>query len=642
MHLKQSYDQQFVDLYFYLKSKYGEELFKLEGIGDDNLDLPKYAKKFFTTSHNNQSVADKSSDPNANISDNPSVINFSIEASKPGLKLNSLYMLWKYAKSIYNHNIANGLIESALTGDVYINDSTNVLMPYCYNYSTLKVAQKGLPGVNKIHSDPPKHLLSFIGQIENFVCVTSNQTLGASGIADVLVTLSIYMDKLLRHKKDTSFAFATEDDCWRYLKENIIRFIYNLNQNFRSNQSPFTNVSLYDSEFLKEMIDSYKLIIDDELYEANIEIVQKILEIYLDSFNEILRRTPCTFPVTTSCTAVDENYQILDESFLKMIAEKNIEFGFINIYAGKSSTLSSCCRLRSEKNTDYFNSIGGTSTEIGSLGVCTINLPRLAYKYKDDQKTFFEELKEMVWKCQRINNSKRHILKDRIDNNNLPLYTFGFMNLDTQYCTVGVNGIYECVTEMGYDVLTEEGVNFQLKIIDTINKENDAIGKKYGIPTNCEQIPGESVSVKLAQKDDFFGWNDKYALYSNQFIPLIKDANMLDRIRLQGIFDKHFSGGSILHLNVGEKIVSSDILFDLMKTTISQGVIYFAINYVLTRCAEGHMGVADPKTKTCVCGSEITDQYTRVVGFFANTKNFHYVRRESDFPNRRFYRGVEL
>lgn len=638
MYIKLSFCQEFVDLIFNLKSKYGEEIFELEGIGSSNLDLPEFAKKFFNISENNKSVSDKSIDSNANISEHPSVINFTVEATKPLFKINSMYKLWKESRRLYNRKIANDLIEQAIIGDVYINDSTNLLFSYCYNYSTLELATKGLPEVNKISTTPPKHLFSFFGQLANFIVIAANSTLGATGISDILLTTSIYMDKILKNKKDSSFSFVSEEDCWNYLKENIISFIYIVNQNFRTTQSPFTNVSIFDKVFIREMLDTYKLFIDDEIYELKIEIIEKVQEMYLDIFNDILRKTPCTFPVTTSCTAIDDDGKIEDTDFLKMIAQKNLEFGFINIFSGKSSVISGCCRLRSDKNNDYFNSIGGTSTKIGSLGVVTLNLPRLAFTYKNDEKEFFNQLKEIVWNAQRINNAKRHIIKKRIDNGNLPLYTQGYMSLDTQYSTIGVNGLYECVTEMGYDVLSDEGVEFQLKIINTINHENDLIGKHFKSPTNCEQVPAENVSIKLATKDRLFGYNNKYELYSNQFIPLINDANMLDRIRLQGIFDKHFSGGSIMHNSIGEKITDVNKLYELMLYTISKGVIYFAINYVMLQCKNKHMTVGNNTTEHCsICGTDITDKYTRVVGFLTNTKNWHHVRRSQDFPNRKFY-----
>ena len=122
--------------------------------------------------------------------------------------------------------------------------------------------------------------------------------------------------------------------------------------------------------------------------------------------NEELKRTPLTFPVTTACFSVDEDKNIRDEDFLDFIAKKNQDYGFINIYCGDSSTLSSCCRLRSDKKNEYFNSFGAGSSKIGSLGVCSINFPRLAIKYPTHDE-FIEKLEYMVSICAKVNNAKK-------------------------------------------------------------------------------------------------------------------------------------------------------------------------------------------------------------------------------------------
>ena len=111
---------------------------------------------------------------------------------------------------------------------------------------------------------------------------------------------------------------------------------------------------------------------------------------------------------------VDEEKNIKDEEFLYFISDQNKKYGFINIYCGDSATLSSCCRLRSDRKNEYFNSFGSGSSKIGSLGVCTINLPRLAIKYKGDE--FFKELKSIVEICAKVNNAKRKIVEKRIKN----------------------------------------------------------------------------------------------------------------------------------------------------------------------------------------------------------------------------------
>ena len=123
----------------------------------------------------------------------------------------------------------------------------------------------------------------------------------------------------------------------------------------------------------------------------------------------------------------------------------------------------------------------------------------------------------------------------------------------------------------------------------------------------------ENSSIKLATKDKYLGYNDgRYELYSNQFIPLVTNADMLDRIRLQGLFDKHFSGGAICHLNLGEQI-SPKTMADMIRTCAKMGVVYWAVNYQLNQCVNGHMTVGTTDVCT-VCGKEIENKYTRVVG----------------------------
>jgi ribonucleoside-triphosphate reductase len=629
MYLRVSYDDEFEDLIMYLRSKYGKEMFDLDGIGEQT-DMSKFSKRFFSS----KTTADASIDANANV-DDVSVIAYNTELPKPFFRLNSYYILWKELKRLYGLQTANEIIEMQLSGDIYINDFHGVASgePYCFNYSTYDIMTKGLPMVKKIISSPPKYLYAFKSQLEQFTVIASNSTLGATGLADLLIVMSYYVKNILETKSDAHFTFASEEDCWRYVKENIVSFIYTINQPMRANQSPFTNISVYDKYFLEKLCNDY-LFPDGSTPDIN--IIQKLQKIYLDTMNEELKRTPVTFPVTTACFSIDEDKNIQDLEFAKFIAEENLEFGFINIYCGDSSTLSSCCRLRSEQKSEYFNSFGSGSSKIGSLGVCTINLPRLAIKSKT-QEEFLRQLPLYVEVCARINNAKRHIVKKRIDNGNLPLYTFGFMELSKQYSTTGINGLNECVEILGVDILNNDGQQFVFDVMKVINENNNKFEKLYNAPHNAEQIPGENVSIKIASKDKLLKYQDTYNLYSNQFIPLTTNADMLDRIKLQGLFDKHFSGGSICHINIETTIKNVDYIVDLIKSCAKMGVIYWALNYNLQKCKNSHMSVG--KNNVCpICGEEITDNFTRVVGFLTNTKNWHKVRREEDYPNRQFYK----
>ena len=174
MYLRVNFDVDFEDLILHLRSKYGKEIMNLDGIGKQ-LDMATFGKQFFSTSHN---CADVSVDSNANVDDS-TVVAYENELPKPYMRLNSLYLLWKGCRKFYGVEFANRVVEGQISGDYYINDLSNIQKPYCYNFSCYDVMTKGLPFVNKLSSNPPKHLSSFCGQMVHFTSYASNQVMGA-------------------------------------------------------------------------------------------------------------------------------------------------------------------------------------------------------------------------------------------------------------------------------------------------------------------------------------------------------------------------------------------------------------------------------------------------------------------------------
>lgn len=613
-----------------------EQLMTLDGIGNQT-DMHLFRKNFF----NADNAADGSVDANANVG-GKTCINYRYEAPKAFSKYDGYYILWEQIRKELGLEAANEAITANIVGSIYINDSTGIYLPYCFNYSTYDIALEGLKGlVERPKCIAPKSLKTFFNEVEQFAAYAANSTLGATGFADILIVASCYVDKMLREGyTDHKLRLADEKAVWEYTKEILINLIYTWNWAFRNGQSPFTNVSVYDKYFLENLCKDYVLF----GHSAKIETVQKVQELFLDAMNKELKRTALTFPVTTACFSKNEDGSIRDKEFLEMVSKKNLEFGFINIYVGETSTLSSCCRLRSEQNSEYFNSFGSGSTKIGSLGVVTINLPRIAWysmncsKFSKEQ--FFELLKSQFTLTTIINNAKREIIKNYIKIGSQPLYTNGFMDINKQYSTAGINGLYECLQILGYDILTEEGQAFAEEILINLGKWCKEAEQYYHAPHNLEQVPAESSAVKLAAKDHILGINTEYELYSNQFIPLVAETDLLNRIKLQGKFDKLFSGGAICHLNVNEPITDWKDIAELIEYSAKSGVIYFAINYKLNQCEEGHMWVGE---ETCPkCGKPVDRYYTRVVGFLTCTKNWNKTRREVDFPNRQFYKDVNI
>jgi ribonucleoside-triphosphate reductase len=525
------------------------------------------------------------------------------------------------------------------TGTFYSNGLT---VHNCFNYSTYDIALNGLNMSRRMNIKPPKSLESFIRQMEQFTVYAANSTAGATGLADFLIVSGYYVDRIIDGSFDGHICVESNinsqkkftDKIKTYVSEKIKSFIYTVNWEFRGNQSPFTNVSVYDRFFLEKLVSDY-VFPDGKC--PKIETVEKIQKLFVEAMNEELRRSDLTFPVTTACFYVKEG-KIKDTEFLDYIADQNLEHGFINIYYGDSSTLSSCCRLRSSTDNEYFNSFGAGSTKIGSLGVVTVNLPRLAY-LSENKETFFELIRESVAVVAKINHAKRNIIKKRIELDSMPLYSLGHMDLSKQYSTYGVTGLNEALDILGYDILSEEGETFVMDLLDLINDENDKMSKRFKSPHNCEQVPAESSAVKLAKRDRTLKYQDEYVLYSNQFIPLTKPADMLDRLRLQGKFDSKFSGGAICHVNVGEKIKNKQTMIDLMLYSAKCGVVYWAVNYALKRCINSHVFVDEDICP--FCGEGIDHVSTRVVGFFTNVNNWNEVRRNNDWKNRQFYKDLK-
>jgi len=628
MYFKITWDQDFADLMMHLWAKYGRDIYTENGIGDQ-LDLNKFSKNFFKL---NTTTADISIDANANVS-GKSVIDYNFEFPKPLQKYNSHYLLWKELKKTYGLLEANKIIEKQISGEIYINDFFDIGRPYCFNFSTYDIALEGLTMSRRMDVKPPKSLESFIRQMEQFIVYAANSTLGATGLADIMIVMGVYVEKIKKTRHDGHIKIH---DLTTYISERLRSFIYTLNWEFRGNQSPFTNISVYDKYFLEDLIKDY--IVDS--ITPTIETVQEIQKLYIKAMNEELKRTSLTFPVTTACFMV-KNGEILDKKFLEFVAEQDLEFGFINFYYGDTSTLSSCCRLRSQTNNPYFNSFGAGSTKIGSLGVVTNNFPRLAYiakKSDSPTQTFLKLIKKSVEITAKINHAKRKIIKKRIEFNSMPLYVLGHMNLSKQYSTYGVTGLSEALEILNYDITSEKGENFVIEILDIINFENDKMQNRFNAPHNCEQVPAESSAVKLAQRDKLLKFQNEYEIYSNQFIPLTKKADILERLRLQGKFDNKFSGGAICHINVDTKIKNKQILIDLMKYAAKTGTVYWCINYSLKRCKEDHVWIDGEMCP--VCGESIDKIITRVVGFFTIVDSWNKVRRKEDYPNRVQYKKI--
>lgn len=637
----QSYQKDFKEFMYKMVDKYGIDILNLNGIGEQ-LDINKAIKKMMSST----TMADTSVDSNSNTNIVTSGAVFT-ETCKAHSLIHNHYRVWKFMKKNHGVEYANDLMERKISGQIYINDLSG-FYPYCFNFDPIHFALYGIPKKldGKGESLPPQHMESFFGILEDILPIFAKNLAGACGIATLFPVLSIYVQKaLLEGNKIDEIQLKDEQAVWDFLKVKLTSLLYNLNRPARDgSQSLFTNVSIMSPTFLQETCKDMTLVFKNGMViTADVDTTLRIQDIWIDVFNKESERRLFTFPVQTLSIATieDENGKpkIVDTDFYNEMMKKNIKLGAMNVYAGDSSTLSSCCRLRSDKAKVFTNSLGGSSSNIGSFGVCTVNLATLALRYKGDINKFYTELDKNIEYAQEVNRCKMNFIKRDIKNGNLPMYDLRFVELDKQYATLGINGLYECCQELGYDYRLEENRDFVKSLLQHINTLNDKLGEEMNHIVNVEQIPAENVAVKLANIDKKLGLNSKYDIYANQFIPLdiTTEGGILDRISIQGELDEYFSGGSILHINLDQECKDEDLFLDLGKYAIENGVRYFGINYATNHC-NNCGGTFVGKLEECPhCQSKNFETWCRTVGYMVPVENYNKVRRQ-EFERRVFYK----
>lgn len=631
-----SYEVEFENLINKLASQpNGTKLLKLSGISEDMLDIAQYTNRFFNSKDSN--VADLSTDPNSNIKQR-SAITYVNEAPKPTFRLNSYHQLWQYLLESNGIERANEAVKADINGDIYIADFHLWNLPYCYAFSAMDILNNGMPFIPHPVSGPAVHLDSFIQHVIQSTMYYSNSIAGAVAFPDFFPALwFVYQyDKKIGYPTDDPVKFE------KWVEQQFQLFTFTINQPYRSGtQSPFVNISVFDKGFLEDMFTglSWYNPKTQEVVEIDLNGVDYLQKKYSEWFCRESKKQLFTFPVMTANILVeDENNRrtVVDKGFFEWVGEVTKDRALFNIYTGTRGNLSTCCRLRSDSNKmkQFFNSLGSGGTKIGSHRVCTINLPRLAHNSKDFD-DFMDKLQYKMKLCHDILKAHRRTLQHEIDKGLLPLYSLGFMDLNTQFSTVGIIGFYEALDILGYDLTDLNNLPQAQKVIELMNRINDEASFADGFMYNLEQIPGESAAVKLAQKDELV-YGMEYKMYSNQFLPLVKKVPLASRIKAQGAFDSKMSGGSVLHINLAEKIQSVDMLLTLMDYAVQAGCVYFAPNYNIQECENGHITVG--KTGVCPdCGGKIVENYTRVVGFYTPVSDWKEERRgKVDYESRQW------
>ena len=613
-----------------LNEKYGEDFDYLNGFHETQLNFSDFIDGFV-----DKNVADVTIDANANAS-NKDIRSLISEKGKSLDKLFAFNKIFYEMKKRYNLRTAKEWLECEHSGAFYLHDaSTTTYIPYCYAYDLTRLATEGLFFLKNYNNQPPKHLTTFIDDVIEYISYMSNRSSGAVGIPNILIWTYYFW----KHDCETGFFIKDKE---YYIRQAFQKLIYRLNQPFmRIDQTAFVNVSIFDRNYIESLFGGVQY--PDGTYV--IDCVDELIEhqkLFMEVVSQIRSENMFTFPVLTYSLLYKDG-KFVDEDFARWCSDHNTTWNDSNFFvSGDVTTLSNCCRLLSDtsKLNAFINSIGGTALSIGSVKVNTINLMRIALEAECDEKKYLALLKKRATLCCKTLDTVRHIMKRNIEKGLLPNYQDGAVEMDKQYCTLGILGLYEVieafgytrVDELGYTYYTNEGLDFACKIFDVLNEVKDTFTDEYSF--NVESVPAERAAVILCQKDNaLFDLNDKF-IYSNQWVPLSTKCTLQEKLRLSAILDEKCSGGSIAHINLEANFPNTDVAWDMLNKIAQAGVIYFAFNTRINECKNHHGFVG---TDICpTCGEPVHDTYQRIVGYLVPTRSYSKDRKR-EFSTRQWY-----
>lgn len=234
----------------------------------------------------------------------------------------------------------------------------------------------------------------------------------------------------------------------------------------------------------------------------------------------------------------------------------------------------------------------------------------------------------------------RYILKRNIEKGLLPNYIDGAVELDKQYCTIGILGLYEVLDmfglintdELGNKSYSDEGLEFASEILQTINEVKDNFQCDFSF--NIESIPAENCAGVICTADNLIYGENRYWIYSNQWIPLKEKCTIQEKCRIASILDAKCGGGVIAHINVEGRFPNKETAWDMLNYIAEHKVIYSAFNAKISTCKNRHAFIG---TKTCpICGEPVQDTWSRVVGFYVAKSAYQKIRRR-EFDERKWY-----
>jgi len=612
-------DQDFVELY----SSIDARLLKLEGIDESQLNPIVFFQKYLVAG------SSISVDKNANIGlSEKSYPNLVSEMSMSIRKLLGYEALYKKIKQLWTREDADTALRTVFQKGLYFHFAVNTFIPYCAALSTIDIVLEGYPHNRQLKSLPPKRFDSYISILKESICIDANGLAGAIALPDLFAMSS--------HMILTEGLNVRDPRQRKQIANEFQSLVHTLNNKLRASfQSPFTNFIIFDRPNLEHLF-SHMMPESGLIYD--VEHIMDVQKAFIEFFKKGDKDgMPYRFPVVTLSSQKADG-KIADEETFKYFAEANLANGCFNLYVSESTKLSFCCRLISD--SAKFDSFGNGGLNIGSLRVVTLNMAQYGIRTRGQPTDVRRrELTALFESATKLLLAHREIVKE-----NAQLSTVlaaKRIGIDRMFCTFGVNGLFECA-EIDAGAGAGEGKDpedpfrrLPLLTADLMTCVNE-MGVKYrafGAKFNLEQVPAESLGEKLAIADRIqFHEEPRREVYSNQ-IPLDLDIPISKRIKYEGSYLRLMTGGGICHINLLDKLTTTKQMEQLMHFCVDSGLEYYAVNYIYSRCADGHVSITvNPE---CRCGKKIVDKVTRIVGYFVPVSEWNPARQK-EFQTRKF------
>ena len=569
-------------------------------------------------------------DANANV-ENKNIATLIGELPKSNFIRLNRKLLTDKIKQMYGKEVSDKYLDLLNRHFIYKNDETS-LANYCASITMYPWLLSGTLSIGG-NSTRPTNLKSFCGGFINMVFMVSSMLSGACATPEFLMYLNYFIGKeygndyFLRADKvvDLSKKQRTLD---KVITDCFEQIVYSINQptGARNFQAVFWNIAYYDKYYFESLFGNFVFPDGDKPDWDSLDWLQQR---FMRWFNAERTKAVLTFPVETMAL-LSKDGDVLDKEYGNITARMYAEgHSFFTYMSDNADSLSSCCRLRNEIQDNGFSyTLGAGGVSTGSKSVLTINLNRCIQHAANaglPHLSFLEGVVDLVHKVQMAYNEN---LKDLYNKGMLPLFNAGYINMDRQYLTIGVNGLVEAAEALGIEINDNPRYTaFVQEVLGLIERYNKKYRSKE-VMFNCEMIPAENVGVKHAKWDREDGYVVPRDCYNSYFYR-VEDAslNVIDKFRLHGRkYIEHLTGGSALHMNLEEHLSQEQYRL-LLRVAAQEGCNYFTFNIPNTVCNDcGH--IDKRYLKACPeCQSKNVDYLTRVIGYMKRVSNFSQSRQ---------------